>query len=65
MLIFKNAKIENMVAKVFESILIKTSTEIKISLVRFNFCLDIGEEKVMNREIELKKLPRVQSRKEV
>ena len=64
-LIFKNEKIENMVAKLFESILIRTSTEVKVSLVRFNCSLDIGEEKVMNREIKLKKLPRVQSRKEV
>ena len=65
MLIFKNEKIENMVAKLFKSILIRTSTEIKISLVRFNCSSDIGEEKVMSREIELKKLPRAQSRKEV
>ena len=65
MLIFKNEKIENMVAKLFETILIRTSTEIKISLVRFNCSSDIGEEKVMSREIELKKLPRAQSRKEV
>ena len=65
MLIFKNEKIENMVAKLFESILIRTSTEIKISLVMFNCSSDIGEEKVMSREIELKKLPRAQSRKEV
>ena len=65
MLVFKNEKIENMVAKLFESILIRTSTEIKISLVRFNCSSDIGEEKVMSREIELKKLPRAQSRKEV
>lgn len=65
MLIFKNEKIENMVAKVFESVLIRTSTEIKIYLLRFNCSLDIGEEKVMNQEIELKKLPRLQSRKDV
>lgn len=62
MLIFKNEEIENMV---FKSILIRTSTEIKISLVRFNCSLDIGEEKVMKQEIELKKLPRMQLRKEV